>query len=351
MQILPPRPRGGIKCGFPGSRHRCPQHGPDSLEPMTSKVLIDCDPGVDDALALMLAHGNPELDVLAVTTCGGNQTLEKVTRNALCLADQLGLEWIPLAAGAKRPLVREPLTAGHVHGDSGLGRVDLPEPRHALDERHAVEVIAQVILDNAPHEVTIIATGPLTNLALAIRQYPQIINRVQEVVLMGGGVNTGNITPVAEFNIAVDPEAARVVFTAGWPVTMVGLDTTHQALATPEVEAGFAALGTPLGDMAVELIRSYRDAYRGNQAFENPPCHDPVAVARVINPQLVPTRRAPIDVELHGELTTGQTVVDLRGSATDDCSTSIATGLDHSGFWDLVLEAVANLGDPDAKDS
>lgn len=318
---------------------------------MTRKVIIDCDPGVDDALALMLAHGSPELDVLAVTVCGGNQTLEKVTRNALSLADELGTDWIPVAAGAERPLVRDPLTAGHVHGDTGLGLVQLPEPRHPLDERHAVEVIAQTVLSNGPGEVTIIATGPLTNLALAIRQFPQLVEHTQEVVLMGGGVATGNLTPVAEFNIAVDPEAARAVFTAGWPVTMVGLDATHQALATPEIEARFAGLGTRLGDIAVELIRSYRDAYKHNQAFENPPCHDPVAVAQVIAPDLVPTRRAPVDVELHGELTTGQTVVDLRGPAPEDCPTAVATGLDHAGFWDLVVSAVENLGEPARKDA
>lgn len=316
---------------------------------MTRKVLIDCDPGVDDALALMLAQGSPELDVLAVTTCGGNQTLGKVTRNALSLADELGMHWIPVAAGAERPLVRQPLTAGHVHGDTGLGLVKLPDPQHALDERHAVEVVAQTVLAHDPGEVTIIATGPLTNLALAIRQYPQIVDRIREVVLMGGGVNTGNLTPVAEFNIAVDPEAARAVFTAGWPVTMVGLDTTHQALATPEVEAQFAGLGTRLGDLAVELIRSYRDAYKNNQAFENPPCHDPVAVARVIAPELVSVRRAPVDVELRGELTTGQTVVDLRGLEPEDCPTQVATGLDHSGFWHLVVDAVRNLGQPEHK--
>lgn len=313
---------------------------------MTRKVLIDCDPGVDDALALMLAHGSPDLDVLAVTTCGGNQTLEKVTRNALALADALGMDGVPVAAGAQRPLVREPLTAGHVHGDTGLGLVELPDPRHPLDDRHAVEVTAQTVLAYAPGEVTVIATGPLTNLALAIRQYPEIVDRVQEVVLMGGGANTGNLTPVAEFNIAVDPEAARAVFTAGWPVTMVGLDTTHQALATPEVEAQFAALGTGLGDIAVELIRSYRAAYKDNQAFENPPCHDPVAVARVIAPELVKVRRAPVDIELHGELTTGQTVVDLRGPEPEQCPTNVATELDHAGFWNLVVEAVHNLGAP-----
>lgn len=318
---------------------------------MTRKVLIDCDPGIDDALALMLAHGSPEVELLAVTVCGGNQTLEKVTRNALCLADALGLDGIPVAAGADRPLVREPLTARDIHGDTGLGLVELPEPRYAPDRRHAVEVIARTVLDAQPGEITLIATGPLTNLALAIRQYPEIVGRVREVVLMGGGVATGNVTPVAEFNVAVDPEAARAVFTAGWPVTMVGLDTTHQSLATPEVEARFAGLGTRPGEIAVGLIRSYRHAYRHNQAFTDPPCHDPVAVARVIAPELVGVRRAPIDVELHGELTAGQTVVDLRGLEPEECPTAVSTVLDHAGFWDLVVDAMRALGEPRAQEA
>lgn len=310
---------------------------------MTRKVLIDCDPGVDDALALMVAHGSPELDVVAVTTCGGNQTLEKVTRNALALADALGMDKVPVAAGAAHPLVREPLTAGHVHGDTGLGLVHLPEPRHTVATEHAVDVIAQAVESAQSGELTIIATGPLTNIALAARLYPQIVESVKEVVLMGGAITGGNITPVAEFNIAVDPEAAQAVFQAGWPVTMVGLDVTHQALATPEVEARFAQMGTPLGTMVVELIRSYRDAYQNDQAFQDPPCHDPVAVARVIAPELVTVRRASVEVELHGKLTAGQTVVDTRGLEPENSLTTVATSLDHAGFWDLVFDSVDRL--------
>lgn len=313
---------------------------------MTRAILFDCDPGVDDALALMLAHGHPELDILAVTTCGGNQTVDKVTRNALALADLLGMDDVPVAAGAHRPLVREPLTAENIHGDTGLGVVKLPEPQHALDTRHAVDVIIQTVLSRPPQEITVIATGPLTNLALAIRQAPEIVARVRDVVLMGGAIHTGNVTPVAEFNIAVDPEAAQAVFNAGWPVTMVGLDVTHQALATPDVEAQFAALGTPFGDVAVELIHSYRHAYANDQAFVDPPCHDPVAVARVIAPELVTVRQAPVNVELHGELTTGQTIVDLRRPAPTECITSVATELDHTGFWQLVVNTVDRLGHP-----
>lgn len=309
---------------------------------MTRRVLIDCDPGIDDALALMLAHGHPELEVAAVTVVGGNQSLEKVTRNALALAEAIGLD-APVAAGAARPLEREPRTAGHVHGDTGLGRLTLAEAQAQLSSEHAADLIVRLLREAEPGELTLIALGPLTNLALALHRDPEIVGRVREVVLMGGAVADGNITPVAEFNIAVDPEAARIVFAAGWPVTMVGLDVTHQAVATDAVERSFAQLDTEAGRIVVDLIRSYREAYQDNQAFADPPCHDPVALARVIRPALVEVRRAPVDVECSGELTTGMTVVDRRAPEDPQLPTAVATALDRDGFWALVLEAVGRL--------
>lgn len=309
---------------------------------MTRRVIIDCDPGVDDALALMLAHGSSELDVTAVTVVGGNQTLEKVTRNALALTEAIGLE-APVAAGAADPLERQPQTAGHVHGDTGLGQLVLAEPQAQLSDEHAVDLIIRELRAAEPGTLTLIALGPLTNLALAAQKAPEVVERVREVVLMGGAIADGNITPVAEFNIAVDPEAARIVFAAGWPVTMVGLDVTHQAVATQDVERSFADLGTDAGQIAVDLISSYRAAYQDNQDFSDPPCHDPVAVAAVIRPELLTLRRAPIDIECSGELTTGMTVVDRRGPEDPDLLTAAATGLDVDGFWKLVLEATARL--------
>ncbi|MCT1601965.1 nucleoside hydrolase [Kocuria sp. p3-SID1433] len=306
------------------------------------RVIIDCDPGVDDALALMLAHGSPELEVAAVTVVGGNQTLKKVTRNALALTEAIGLE-VPVAAGAADPLERQPQTAGHVHGDTGLGQLVLAEPQTQVSDEHAVDLIIREILAAEPGTLTLIALGPLTNLALAAQKAPEIVERVQEIVLMGGAIADGNITPVAEFNIAVDPEAARIVFAAGWPVTMVGLDVTHTAVATSEIERSFAELGTDAGRIAVDLISSYRAAYQDNQDFSDPPCHDPVAVAAVIRPELLTLRRAPIDIECSGELATGMTVVDLRGPEDPSLPTAAATALDVDGFWQLVLEATARL--------
>ncbi len=199
----------------------------------TQKIILDCDPGHDDAVALLLAHGNPTIELLAVTTVVGNQTLPKVTRNALAVARIAGITGVPFAAGADRPLLREIEVAPEIHGESGLDGPMLPEPSFDLDERHAVDLIIDTVMAHEPGTVTIVPTAGLTNIALAVRKEPRIVERVKQVVLMGGGVHVGNWSPVAEFNIVIDPEAADIVFRAGWDVVMVGLDLTHQALATP----------------------------------------------------------------------------------------------------------------------
>ncbi len=304
------------------------------------KIILDCDPGHDDAVALLLAHADPRIDLLAVTTVGGNQTLEKVTRNALGILTLIGCTDVPVAAGCTRPLLREVRVAADIHGESGLDGVDLPEPTIRLDDRHAVEVIVDTVMAHEPGEVTLVPTGPLTNIALALRKEPRIVERVREVVLMGGGVHGGNATPVAEFNILVDPEAAAIVFEAGWPLVMVGLNLTHQALATAEVAERVAGIDSPTAGFLGQLIDAFGRAYKQVQGFDAPPVHDPCAVAYVIDPRIVATRRAPLTVELQGTHTTGMTVADLRGDEPSDCATSVATTLDVDRFWDLVLDAV-----------
>ncbi|WP_218645114.1 nucleoside hydrolase [Aquitalea sp. LB_tupeE] len=211
---------------------------------MPQKIILDCDPGHDDAIAMLLAHGSPAIELLAVTTVAGNQTLEKVTRNALAVAQIAGIK-APIAAGCDRPLVRPSEIAPAIHGDSGMDGPVLPPPTRQLDPRHAVDLIIELIMAHPPGEITLVPTGALTNIALAVRKEPRIADRVREVVLMGGGYHTGNWSAVAEFNIKIDPEAAHIVFNTPWPLTMVGLDLTHQALATAEVQAGIAALATP----------------------------------------------------------------------------------------------------------
>ena len=310
---------------------------------MPRKIVLDCDPGHDDAIAMLLAHGSPEVELLAVTTVAGNQTLEKVTRNALAVARVGGITGIPFAAGCARPLLRPARVAGDIHGESGLDGPVLPEPDITLDPRHGVDLIIDTVLAHPPGTVTLVPTGPLTNVALAVRKEPRIVERVAEVVLMGGACGPGNRTPVSEFNIGCDPEAAQIVFREPWPLTMVGLDLTHQALATPEVVARIAALGTGPGRFVAELLAFFGAAYSAVHGFAAPPVHDPCAVAFVIDPDVLSTRRAPLDVELHGSLTAGMTVADLRGPEPAGCHTRVAVTLDRARFWDLVLDALARL--------
>ena len=312
---------------------------------MPSKIILDCDPGHDDAIALLLAHGNPEIELLAVTTVVGNQTLDKVTRNALSVARVAGITDVPFAAGCARPLVRTIETAPDIHGETGLDGPVLPEPAISLDRRHAVDLIIDTVMAHEPGTVTLVPTGGLSNIALAVRKEPRLAQRVKEVVLMGGGYHTGNWSAVAEFNIIIDPEAAHIVFNESWPLTMVGLDVTHQALATPDVAARIAAVGTGPARFVGELLTFFEKAYQDSQGFEHPPVHDPCAVAYVIDRAVMTTRRTPLDVELTGTRTLGMTVADFRAPAPADCTTSVAVDLDHARFWNLIVDALERIGE------
>lgn len=308
-----------------------------------SKIILDCDPGHDDAVAIILAGGNPRITLLGITTVGGNQTLAKVTRNALSVLTVARLTAIPVHAGCARPLVRGATVAEDIHGESGLDGVELPEPKAEIQDGHAVDFIIDTVMRNEPNTITLVPTGPLTNIALAARKEPRIVERVKEVVLMGGGYHTGNWSAVAEFNIKVDPEAAHIVFNEKWPLTMVGLDLTHQALATRDVEARIRGLGTECADFVLGLFGFFREAYREQQGFIDPPVHDPCAVAYVIDPSIITTRKVPLDVELRGELTLGMTVADFRAPAPSDCTTQVAVDLDRERFWDLVVSAIKSV--------
>ncbi|MBO0982775.1 nucleoside hydrolase [Rathayibacter sp. SD072] len=307
------------------------------------RIILDCDPGHDDALAILLAHGSPAIELVAITTVAGNQTLEKVTANARAVAAIAGLTGVPIAAGMQRPLVRDAEPAPDIHGESGMDGPALPERRPALDPRHAVDLIIEEVLAAPPGSITLVPTGPLTNIAMAVRREPRLAELVREVVLMGGGVQGGNWTATAEFNILADPEAAHIVFGAGWDVTMVGLDVTHRALATEDVVARFRGVDSEVGRFCVGLLDFFAASYRDAQGFDAPPVHDPVAVAYVIDPSVLEVRRAPLTVELRGEHTVGMTVADLRTTAPAGCRTSVATAIDSDRFWDLVIGAVARL--------
>lgn len=307
------------------------------------KIIIDCDPGYDDAVALLLAAGSPSVEVLAITTVAGNQTLEKVTRNALRIATLAGLE-VPVAAGAARPLLRdEVVVAANIHGESGLDGTTLPQATLKPDPRHAAQLIVDTVMNEPPQSVTLVPIGPLTNIALAARLEPRIVERVKEVVLMGGGYHIGNVKPMAEFNIENDPEAAHIVFEEKWPIVMVGLDLTYQALATQTVKDKIAAIHTPASDFVTQVLTRFSENYKKSKGFDEPPVHDACAVAYVIDPGVIETRKAPVHVEYRGEYTSGMTVTDLRRKAPQDCHTAVAMKLDRERFWNLVIEAVSKL--------
>ncbi len=311
-------------------------------EKMRKKIILDCDPGHDDAIAILLAYGNPDIDLLAVTTVVGNQTLDKVSRNALAIAEIANIRGIPFAKGAVRPLVREVEVAPSIHGESGLDGPVLPEPTQQHVSQHAVQLIIDLIMSHPEKTITLVPTGGLTNIALAARLEPRIIDRVKEVVLMGGGYHTGNWSAVAEFNIKIDPEAAHIVFNAGWKVTMVGLDLTHQALATPDVVERIAAINTKPAKFVVELLDFFGKMYKQAQGFDYPPVHDPCAVAYVIDPTLIETQKVPVNIELTGTHTLGMTVADFR-YPPKECNTYVAKVLDRERFWDLVIDAITRL--------
>lgn len=307
--------------------------------PQPRPILIDCDPGVDDAIALLLAAGAPTVEVRAVTTVAGNLPLPLVTRNARHICALAGLE-VPIAAGCDRPLVRDLVTAPvEYHGDAGLGRRKVEGPLAPLGDGHAVDLIVETVLA-APGEVTLVPIGPLTNVALALRREPRLAGAVREVVLMGGSTGRGNQTPAAEFNIFVDPEAAMAVFEAPWKVTMVGLNLTHQAQAVAEVRTAVRALHGSAAELAADLL-DYCAAGYPKRGLAGPPIHDACAVARVADPSLVGCVPASIEVETQGRLTSGMTVTDLEppGPARH----LAATTLQPAPFWELVVTALAAL--------
>lgn len=297
------------------------------------RVVLDCDPGHDDALAIVLAARHPGIDLRAITTVAGNQTLAKTTLNARRMCTVAGIVGVPIAAGCERPLVQEAVIAEGIHGETGLDGPDFPEPTVEADPRGALEVAGEVLRE----PTTIIATGPLTNVATLLQRQTE---NVQRVVLMGGSTGRGNMAPLAEFNVLADPEAADVVFRSGVPITMCGLDVTHQALATDEVLRRIAAKDSPLARVCHQLLTFFAGTYREVFGFEAPPVHDPVAVAAVIDPTIISVRSVNVEIELTGTYTRGATVVDLHGVTGRRPNAEVATELDVERFWDLMIDAI-----------
>jgi inosine-uridine nucleoside N-ribohydrolase len=306
------------------------------------RIILDCDPGHDDAIALLLALASPEVELLGVTTVHGNQTLAKTTVNALKLLEFTGRTEIPVAAGADRPLRREAFVAAYVHGESGMDGPVLPAPTTTPIEQHAVDFIAETVL-GSQEPVTLVPTGPLTNIALLLARHPDAAGRVARIVLMGGAIGEGNVTPAAEFNIWADPEAADRVFSSGLDVTMIGLDVTHKALVGPTHKEQLRGSGR-VGAMVAELLDFYGRFHRETYGWDGSPIHDAVALAHAFRPGLVETRRTGVRIDCDGELGRGRTNADLYGRMGWEQNAEVGVDIDAEGFIRLLLERIASLG-------
>jgi inosine-uridine nucleoside N-ribohydrolase len=305
-------------------------------------VILDCDPGHDDAIALLLALGSPELRLLGVTTVSGNQTLEKTTANAIRVLDHVGRGEVPVAAGAPRPLIRERHTAAEVHGESGLDGPSLPPPSRDPEPAHAIDWIAGAVAD-CDEPVTLIATGPLTNVALLLARYPELESELERIVLMGGAIGEGNTTPAAEFNIWVDPEAAHRVFQSGVDLTMVGLDVTHQALMTSAHTERLAAAGKA-GQLVADLFEFYARFHAQRYGWTGAPVHDAVAVGHVIDATLLTTAHCGVVIDTGPEPSRGRTDADVRRAMGWTPNCHVAVGIDSERFLELLIERIGALG-------
>ena len=304
-------------------------------------VILDVDPGHDDAVAIMMACGSPGLDLLAVTTVAGNATLPKTTRNALRVLSLVGRTDVPVGAGASEPLERSLRTAEDIHGESGMDGPRIPEAAFEPDERGAVELIADTLRES-PEPVALIPVGPLTNIAAFLRAHPELKGRISRISLMGGSMGFGNTTPAAEFNVYVDPEAAREVFESGLPVTMSGLDVTHQAGAGRAERDRLRGIGG-VGEVVAGFLDFFAGTYERVFGFDAPPLHDPVAVAAVLEPGLLRTRLMNVEVECESDLTRGETVCDLHGVTGRPPNAEVGVGLDREAFFDLLHDSLKRL--------
>jgi pyrimidine-specific ribonucleoside hydrolase len=309
---------------------------------MATPILIDCDPGHDDAMALLLALASPEVELVGVTAVAGNQTLEKTTANALRVLELAGRGDIEVAAGADRPLLRAPVVAASVHGETGLDGPDLPPAAGTPVEAHAIDFIADR-LRTAETPLTLVPTGPLTNIALLLARHPGVIDRIERIVLMGGAIAEGNVTPAAEFNIWADPEAAARVFASGLDVTMVGLDVTHRALMLPEHAEALRAAGR-VGEAVAELWAFYQRHHTQVYDFPGTPVHDALAVAHVIRPGVLETQHRHVAIDCASELCRGRTVVDLWRVTGHAPNAHVAVEVDGPAFLDLLVERISSLG-------
>lgn len=311
---------------------------------MALPIILDCDPGHDDAIAIVLALASPELDVKAITSSAGNQTPEKTLRNVLRMLTLLQRQDIPVAGGARKPLMRELIIADNVHGESGLDGPALPEPDFAPQNCTAVELMAKTLRES-PQPVTIVATGPQTNVALLLNGHPELHDKIARIVMMGGAMVLGNWQPAAEFNIYVDPEAAEIVFQSGIPVVMAGLDVTHRAQIHDMDIERFRQVGNPLATIVAELLDFFMEYHKDAKwGFPGAPLHDPCTIAWLLKPELFTCVERWVGVETQGKYTQGMTVVDYYFLTGNQPNTTVLLDVDREGFVGLLAERLAFYG-------
>ena len=302
------------------------------------KIILDCDPGHDDAIAILLIGNNPMFDLLGITVESGNQTLEKTGRNALNIAQYLGID-VPVCLGATNPIIKDVEVCDAINGESGLDGFEFPKLKIGFDSRHAVNFMIEKIL-NSKEKVTIVTTGPMTNLALAMRMEPRILDNIEEVVLMGGSYQNGNVTPAAEFNIYCDPEAAHIVFSSQLKVTMVGLDVTRKVLVLPSVVERMEKVNNHASDMFTQLMNVFNINQKRVFGFEGAPLHDPVTIAYLIDPSLLEVKHVHCEIDIDHGFSYGRTNCDMFDYLGLPKNTYVANRVDVDRFWDLVEEAL-----------
>jgi len=309
---------------------------------MSTPIIIDCDPGHDDVFAIWLAAANPAIDLRGITTVGGNGYIEHTTHNALVALTVAGITDVPVAEGSGTPLAGKLTPADWIHGENALGGPELPEPTVSLDPRDALTLMRDIITA-ADEPITLVPTGPLTNIAMFIQQYPELLPKVKQIVWMGGSTGRGNVNAYVEFNAWCDPEAIDVVVQSGVDFTMVGLNISHQALITKEVRSRIAAIGNRTAQFGVELLEFFCSTYDDFEGMPDGPLHDPITVALLIDPAVATTVHTRIDVELTGTETRGATCVDLIDALKRPKNATVAMDLDVDRFWALIADAVTRL--------
>ncbi|MCJ7726034.1 MAG: nucleoside hydrolase [Acidimicrobiia bacterium] len=310
---------------------------------MPRQVVIDTDPGQDDAVALLLALASPELEVVGITTVAGNVPLPLTSRNARVTCELAGYPGVPVFAGCDRPMARDLFTAEYVHGATGLDGADLPDPVMPLQDAHAVDFLARLLTEAEPGSITLCPLGPLTNIGTLLDRHPGAKTGIREIVLMGGGFfEGGNVTPAAEFNIYVDPEAADLVFRSGLPLTMVPLDATHQAMILPTHLSRLRSLGA-VGATVAGWLEFYERWDVNKYGMEGGPLHDPCVIAYLLRPDLFEGKACNVEIETNSLLTRGMTVVDWWGVTGRTANCTVVNEVDSAGFFDLLIERIGTL--------